>query len=107
MDGTQPIDLEKEKFKSLSQGVREGVVLLDLEQKIISTNDKITELTGYSAREMLGKPVNEILYMIDSNDKMVDPNLICPIGGIDMEGVIYRSEHVNLIDKKDMVKVVN
>jgi PAS domain S-box-containing protein len=103
----QILDLEKEKFKSLIAGVRETVVLLDPEQKIIAANDKATELTGYSQREMVGKHVSEVLYMIDKDDKLVDPNLICPIGGLDMDGVIFRSEHVSLVDKKDTVKAVN
>jgi PAS domain S-box-containing protein len=99
--------LEREKFKSLMEGVKEAVVLLDPEQKIIYTNEKTSALTGYTSREMLSKHVSEVLYMIDADDKLVDPNLICPIGGIDMDGVIYRSEHVSLVDKKDMVKAVN
>ncbi len=107
MDGTRLIDLEKEKFKSLISGIKETVILLDPEQKIITANDRASELTGYSLREMFGKRISEILYMIDKNDKMVDPNLICPIGGLDMDGVIYRSEHVSLVDKKDVIKAVN
>lgn len=106
MDGTR-LELEKEKFNALLAGVKESVILLDPDQKIIATNDKASELTGYSSREMLGKHFSEILYMIDKDDKMLDPHLVCPVGGLDMDGVIYRSEHVSLVDKKDTVKAVN
>lgn len=107
MDGTQLLDLEKEKFKSLVSGIKETVILLDLDQKIMSVNDKASELTGYSSREMLGRHISEILYLIDSEDKRVDQNLICPIGGLDMDGVIYKSDRVSLVDKNDTVKAVN
>jgi len=45
--------------------------------------------------------------MIDSADKAVDPNLLCPMGGLDMEGVIFKEGSVSLVDKGNVVKVVN
>lgn len=90
MDGSA-LELEKSKFNAIISSIREGVVLLNPEQKVIGANERASDFTGYQTHEMLGKSVSDVLYMIDAEDKLVDPNLLCPTGGLDMDGVIYKA----------------
>jgi len=102
-----PTELEQNKFNALVSGIREAVILLDPNQNIIGANQSATQMTGYALNEMLGRPVSQILNILDSNEALIDPNLICPTGGLDLDGVIYKATNVSLIDKADVVKVVN
>jgi diguanylate cyclase (GGDEF)-like protein/PAS domain S-box-containing protein len=44
-----------EEFEAIFNGVRDGIVVLDLTGKVIMMNKRITERTGYRAEEVIGK----------------------------------------------------
>jgi diguanylate cyclase (GGDEF)-like protein/PAS domain S-box-containing protein len=44
-----------EEFEAIFNDVRDGIVLLDMTGKIIKMNKRITEVTGYAEKEVVGK----------------------------------------------------
>jgi diguanylate cyclase (GGDEF)-like protein/PAS domain S-box-containing protein len=45
----------EEEFESIFNDVRDGIVLLDMTGKILKINKRITEVTGYTEKEVVGK----------------------------------------------------
>jgi signal transduction histidine kinase len=106
MDGST-LELEKAKFNTLLEGVREAVILLDNDQIITQVNSKATEMTGFQANELLGKKFSEVINLITFDNIIVNADLLCPPGKIDMAGIVYKAESVSLIDKLQNVKVID
>lgn len=50
----------------------QGIVISDRDEKIIYTNFKMAQLTGYSRREMLGKVIHHFLYFPDQQERLKD-----------------------------------
>lgn len=107
MSDNELIELERQKLKVLIDGLKEGVLILDTHQHVVVVNKIAEELTGYTAREMIGQPAWRFIYLIDSDDKVIDMNQLCPLGGIDLEGTLYKHTNATLLDKTDTPKIVN
>lgn len=103
----QTLQLEQHKLKVLIEGLKEGVIIMDTQQRIIMANAVAEELTGHTFRDMQNQPAWRFINLIDSSDKVIDMNLLCPIGGIDLDGTIYKHQNATLIDKHDLPKIVN
>jgi PAS domain S-box-containing protein len=56
---------EEQRFRSLFTNVAIGIVEVDSEERIISVNDRICEILGYSRDELLGKTIYDITYPED------------------------------------------
>jgi signal transduction histidine kinase len=106
MDGSN-LELEKAKFNSLIDGIKEAVVLLDSNQIIIQVNQKATDLTGYAVGELLGKKFSEAVNVIGIDDQVLNADLLCPPGGLDIDGIIFKEQNLSLIDKMQTVRVVD
>ena len=48
-------------FNLLSEGISEGIILVNKEQKIVATNSAADEMFGYEKEELLGKPLETII----------------------------------------------
>ena len=48
-------------FNLLSEGISEGIILVNKEQKIVATNSAADEMFGYAKEELLGKPLETII----------------------------------------------
>jgi PAS domain S-box-containing protein len=103
----QPQELLNAKFNALMEEMREGVILLNTQQLIVNANATACEMTGYEVKEMIGKHVSDILNILSDEDTMLDPDLICPPGDLDRDGVIFKADSVSLINKNENVRVVN
>src|SRR3989339_1377124 len=102
-----PVELERQKLKTIISSIKEGVIIIDSEQLITYMNKAAEDLVGSKFVDVMNQPINNHLSLIDSEDKAVDPNIYCPLGGIDMDGVMYKQSNLSLVDKNDVIKVVN
>jgi len=50
----------EERFKSVVQGLGEGLMITDLEDVVLFANVRMAELSGYALDEMLGRPAYEL-----------------------------------------------
>lgn len=48
-------------FNLLSEGISEGIILVNKEQKIVATNSAADEMFGYAKEELLGRPLETII----------------------------------------------
>jgi len=101
------IELERQKLRVLISGVREGIIILDSLRSVTMINKTAEELTGYGLSDVLGRPAEGFLNLLDEENQPVDPDSYCPLGEIDTEGVFFRKEKLKLISKENMIRVVN
>ncbi|RJR28247.1 PAS domain-containing protein [candidate division WWE3 bacterium] len=107
MDNHQILELEREKLRVVASGIKEGIIILDPQQKVTLINKAAEELTGYGQSDVLGQHISGFLNLLDESDRPIDSNLYCPLGEIDTEGVFYHQEKLNLVTKTDTIKVIN
>jgi PAS domain S-box-containing protein len=107
MENQQILELERQKLRVLVAGIKEGIILLDPHQVVTMINKAAEDITGFGVADVLGKPVDEFVSLLDSNDVPIESAEFCPKGEIDTEGVFFRGEKINLIAKGDVIKVVN
>ncbi len=63
-----------ELYKGVVESLREGLMITDIDDKILYVNNRIEVLTGYSARELLGEYSYKILIAPDSWNVVLNKN---------------------------------
>mgnify|MGYP003973457561 FL=1 len=106
MPQDQLISAEKEKLQKVIAGVKEGVIIADINQNISLMNKSAEEITGYGFVDAMGKPVATILKVMDE-DKEVSVDTYCPVGGIDMEGIVFSQDKLKVVSKTADMKIIN
>ena len=67
---------QKALLNELFARVSEAIVLLDTDDRILRVNPEFTRIFGYAEEEALGRPVTEVLRLIDSVSGAVLPNAV-------------------------------
>lgn len=49
------------RYRTVVQGLGEGILLCDLEDRILQVNDRLAEITGYSVDELVGSTASSLL----------------------------------------------
>jgi two-component system sensor histidine kinase VicK len=104
--GTSVASAEKEKLQRIIAEVKEGVIIADTNQNVSLMNKSAEEMTGYGFVDAMGKPVATILKVLDGENE-VSVDTYCPVGGVDIDGVVYSKSNLKLVSKSADVKVVN
>ncbi len=58
----------EKKYSLIVNGANEGICLLDKDEKVIFANKRLSEMSGYSLEEMIGKPASYFIFEEDLND---------------------------------------
>ncbi len=53
---------KEEQYRTLVEGMNEGIMLVDLNDKIVFVNQQTCNITGYTAGDLIGKNCSETLY---------------------------------------------
>jgi diguanylate cyclase (GGDEF)-like protein/PAS domain S-box-containing protein len=56
----------EERFRNVVENLGEGLVITDLDDSILYTNTRLTELTGYAPQELIGRIAHQVLFPPDS-----------------------------------------
>jgi PAS domain S-box-containing protein len=67
----QTLSEERERLSVTLQSIGDGVIATDMYGSIIFMNDAAEHLTGFSSREAAGKPVRQVLSIVDRNNRAV------------------------------------
>jgi len=70
------VSQEKDKIQTLLESIGDGVVAIDRSWNIILWNQGASELTGYTAKEVKGKPFREIVKFVRERDRKESINFI-------------------------------
>lgn len=70
------ISAEKNKIETIVQGIGDGVFVIDKEFKIVLFNAAASEISGFDAKETLGKPYKEVLNFVLEKDGKVNDKFV-------------------------------
>jgi diguanylate cyclase (GGDEF)-like protein/PAS domain S-box-containing protein len=58
----------EERFRNVVENLGEGLVITDVEDAILYTNSRLTELTGYAPQDLIGRIAHQVLFPPDEWD---------------------------------------
>lgn len=106
MNETDLLELERQKLKLILSLIDDAVVLVDTSQTVSYINHQTEELLDLKLPEVLGKNVGDVIVLLDSQNSLVPSINFAPVGDIDIEGAVYKSHDLKLVDSKNKVKNV-
>ncbi len=106
MEPNEIIETQKRIIDAISYGVSDAIIITDPDRKITHFNKAAETITGFSVVEAMNHPLGEILKLTDG-DNQVQVDTFCPLGAVDLQGLIYEGENLNLIDKDEEENIVN
>lgn len=90
------IQVEKDKFMIVLSGITDAVIALDLDYRVVTFNAAAEKLTGQSASDAIGKPIDSIIKIYDK-DHQLDVNEYCPLNSEEQEGVVFVKKYLKII----------
>lgn len=106
MDQDQIIETQKRIIDALSYGVTNAIIITNPSRIITHFNKAAEHLTGFSVVESMNHKLDEILKLSDESGE-ISMDTCCPIGDVEMQGLIYEGEDLKLIDKDGEENIVN
>ena len=79
--------IEKEQFQNTLQSAADGVISTDRKGRVIIMNQIAEELTGWKFSDAVGRPLEEVLHIIDEATGLENPNqaILAMAGGKTIE----------------------
>lgn len=106
MEQNEIIETQKRIIDTISYGSSDAIIITDPKRKITHFNKAAEILTGFSVVEALNQPLEEILKITNENNE-IPIDACCPIGSVDLQGIIYEEEDLKVIDKGGEENIVN
>ncbi len=64
------LESTEQKYRFVVQGLSEGIIISDLEGRIVFVNDKMLELSGYQHEELIGKNASRLMMFSGDAQKL-------------------------------------
>jgi len=93
------ISVERNKLEIILSGVTDAVVAVDLSRNIVLFNKAAEQLTGFTAQQVLGKPLAAAIKVFD-RDTEVPVGTYCPVRKDAFEGVVFVKENLKILGSK-------
>lgn len=103
---TSSTQIEHEKLQKIIAEVKEGVIIADPNQNISLMNKSAEELTGFGFVDVMGKPIKEVLKIAEGENE-IPVDTFCPVGGLEVKGVVFQRKNLKLTDRKSAIRIVN
>lgn len=90
---------ERDKFEEILSSVIDGIIALDFNKNIIFLNKASEELTGYTQKEVSGKPIDQMVHLF-SDQQEIFPKAYCQVSynqTAKIIGKMGRQTKINLI----------
>jgi two-component system sensor histidine kinase VicK len=106
MDNQDIIETQKRIIDTISLGVNDAIIITDPERRITHFNKAAENVTGYSVVQVINKKLEEILKLYDKGGE-ADIDRICPMGELEIQGVVYENENLRLVRYDEDESIVN
>ncbi len=103
---TEELKAERNKIAVTLASIFDGVIAVDLNRNIIIFNKATEKLTGYSFYDVLGKPIDQIIKLLDNTTEL-SPDIYCPISSDSFEGIVYSKENLKMLSLNGKETYVN
>lgn len=102
----ETISAERNKLEVIISGIKDAVIVVDLDRKIILFNNAAEDLTGFKAMEVLNKPIQEVIKIYDERVEL-SSDVYSPIRTDNFEGVTYSHMNLKILGKGDKESFAN
>lgn len=100
----QELFIQKEEIEATLLAIGDAVISTDELGRVKAFNDIAQELTGYSRKEVVGKPFKDIFYIVNETTKKKLP---CPVERVISSGeTVHLENHTVLITKDKSKRVI-
>ena len=90
---------DKNKFEVVLSGIRDAIIAVDVDQKILIFNSAAQNLTGYMTSEVIGHHIGKVIRVFDRDQELL-PFDYCPINSRDLEeGVAFTKKDLKIVGK--------
>lgn len=104
--GKEVISAERNKLAVVLSGITDAVVAVDQDRKVLLFNTAAENLLGFTAKEVLGKPLNQIMKVLDKETKLKAEEF-CPVNRGGFEGVVFGKKDLRVLGKEEKESYVN
>jgi len=106
MDQNEIIETQKRIIDTISYGVSDAIIITDTQRKITHFNKAAESLTGYNVIDALNQPLENVL-KLSMDEGIFSMDECCPLGTLELQGMIYEAENIKLTDKEEEENIVN
>ncbi len=106
MESSQIIETQKKIIDAISYGVDDAVIITDPNRLVTHFNKTAEQLTDLKIMDVLGQKLDNFLEVYDDAGQISIDN-ICPISGLDIEGVVYQANNLKLKPRIHSEEIVN
>lgn len=89
---------DKDKFEVVLSGIRDAIIAVDLDQKVVIFNSAAQNLTGYTINEVMGYHIGKVIRVFDRNEELL-PFDYCPINNHGKEGTVITKRNLKIVGK--------
>lgn len=100
------ITAERNKLEVIIAGIDDAVVALGDDMRILLFNPKAENLTGYTARDVIDKPISKFIKIMDG-DVEIPVQQYCPKHAENFEGVVFSKQNIFLLGKEGKKVPIN
>ncbi|MBI1863201.1 HAMP domain-containing protein, partial [Candidatus Microgenomates bacterium] len=89
------ISAERNKVSIAISNIADAVILVDLEKNVIVFNKAAESITGYTAQEVLGRKIYNVIQVLDDKSP-ISHDVYCPVKTGDVEALPYIRDEVEI-----------
>ncbi len=106
MEQNDIIETQKRIIDTISYGVTNAIIITNPGRIITHFNKAAEHITGHNVVDAINHHLDDVLKLADENAQ-ISMDVYCPIGDVDVHGLIYEGERLKLIDKDGEENIVN
>jgi len=100
------ISAERNKLAVVLSGVTDGVIAVDLQNNILIFNTAAERITGYLAKDVIGKPIEQIMKVFNEERELSFVEY-CPMRPQRAEGIAFARNDIKIVGRNSKECFVN
>ena len=90
---------DKNKFEVVLSGIKDAIIAVDPDQKIVIFNEASQNLTGYTKDEVIGDHIGKVIRVFDRDQELL-PFDYCPINvNVSEDGAVFTKKDLKVVGK--------
>jgi PAS domain S-box-containing protein len=90
------ISAERNKMAVALSSIADGVIVVDLDRKIVLFNKGAENITGYTADAVVGKSIDQVVTLYKNNVKVLS-EIYCPVRNDKFEGIVFSDDDIKMV----------
>ena len=96
---------ERNKLSVVLSGIKDAVIAIDLQKRVVTFNRAAEILTGFRFQDAVGKPISSLIKLFNKNEEVKEDEY-CPLRTDGFEGILFSKENLRLVGKDNKTSFV-